>query len=210
MADIRPATPECVAEVADLLRRGGVIIYPTETVYGLGCLADKPEAIERIARLKGSPEGASYLVLLRATEQMQDYAGTVPASAKKLAKRFWPGALTLILPARAGLSPRLLGPSGGIGMRVSSHPWCRELLRHLDQALVSTSANLTGRPAPRSLIEMDQQLSDQADLVVDGGVLAGFASTVVDLCMNPPLVRRAGAITVEAIQQVLGQVIAAK
>jgi len=200
---IQRADRNKLAEVVALLQKGGVIIYPTETVYGLGCLASRAEAIERIAALKGSPETASYLILIRSADEMGRYASQIPQAARKLAKKFWPGPLTLILPAKADLHPRLIGPTGGVGMRVSSHPWCRALLEVLDEALISTSANFTGYPPPASLLEIDQRLADEVDLVVDGGTLAGTESTVVDVCGEAPVIKRLGAVAAAKIPAII-------
>jgi len=181
-----------------------VIVYPTETVYGLGCRASESNSIERIARIKKARQDAPFLILIRDAGQLRKYARQIPPAAERLAQRFWPGPLTLILPARKDLHPRLIGPSGGVGMRVSSHAWCQALLEQLDEALISTSANFTGSPAPRSLMELDQQLGAQADLVIDGGTLPGEVSTILDLCSDPPLLRRKGAIKAAQIKSVAG------
>jgi len=203
---LRPADARAAARAAHLLRRGGVIIYPTETVYGLGALPEQAGAVERIAALKGSGEEARFLLLIRDLDDLERWASPVCEAAGILARAFWPGPLTLILPARPDLHPRLVGPGGGVGLRVSPHPWCRQLLKRLDTAVVSTSANFTGRPAPQSLIELDDRLAGAADLVVDGGLLAGEPSTVLDVTGDKPRVVRAGAVGVEAIEEVIGAV----
>jgi L-threonylcarbamoyladenylate synthase len=204
--NLQLAQVEWVPEVADLLRRGGVIVYPTETVYGLGCIADDARAAERIAVIKGSHEQASFLILVHEFEMILNYAAKIPDSARVLAKAFWPGPLTLILPALPELPSLLKGPTGGVGLRVSPHPWARALVEELGVGLVSTSANLHGRPAPVSLMELDQQVGDQADLIIDGGALAGVPSTVLDLCVEPPLLRREGAVSRAAIEAVVGKI----
>ena len=200
---IEKADSKKIEAVAELLKNGGVIIYPTETVYGIGCLAANIEGIERIAELKRSPEGTTYLILIRDAERMSRYAATIPDLAKKLAKRFWPGPLTLVLPAKTGLHPRLVGSSGGIGMRVSANRWCQALMAILDDALVSTSANLSGYASAASLMELDQQVGAQADLVIDGGILPGEASTIVDLTSDRPKLIREGAIKADEIRTLI-------
>lgn len=194
------------AGAADLIRRGGVMIYPTETVYGLGAGACHAAAIERIARIKGSAAGAAYLLLVRDFGQIERYVRVFTAAAKKLARRFWPGPLTLILPAKEGLPPRLVGPGGGVGVRMSSHLWCQELLKRLDCALVSTSANRSGDPAAVSCADLDPDLIAAVDLLVDGGILNGRASTVLDLCPHPPKLLREGAVTGAEIEAVIGTI----
>lgn len=187
-----------------MLRDGGIIVYPTETVYGIGCLAGNVEGIERIAEMKRSPDETTYLVLIRDAEQMSRYAVRIPDLAKNLAKRFWPGPLTLVLPARAGLHPRLVGSSGGIGMRVSANRWCQALMAALDDALISTSANLSGYASAASLMELDQQVGNEVDLVIDGGILPGDASTLVDLTSTSPKLIREGAVKADEIRALIG------
>ncbi len=194
-------------KAADWIRRGGVLIYPTETVYGLGAGACNGAAIERIARIKGSAEHAKYLLLVRDIEQIRRYARIFPPAAQRLARRFWPGPLTMILPAKAGLPPRLVGPGGGVGVRISSHPWCRALLYRLECALVSTSANPSGKPAAVSCADLDPSLIAAVDLVVEGGDLQGRASAVLDLCSDPPKLLREGVVTGEEIEAVIGEIL---
>jgi L-threonylcarbamoyladenylate synthase len=193
-------------EAADLIRRGGVLIYPTETVYGLGAGACNAAAIERIARIKGTAAEAAYLLLVRDIEQIRQYARIFPAAAERLARRFWPGPLTLILPAKDGLPPRLVGAGGGVGVRISSHPWCQELLSRLECALVSTSANFSGQPAAAVGADLDPSLKAAVDLVVDGGRLRGRASTVLDLCSDPPRLLREGEVSGVEIEAVIGKI----
>jgi L-threonylcarbamoyladenylate synthase len=201
---IEKANSKKIDAVAALLQGGGIIIYPTETVYGIGCLAGNEKGLARIAEIKHSPEETTYLVLIRDAEQMSQYAARIPDLAKKLAKRFWPGPLTLVLPAKSGLPPKLVGSSGGIGMRVSASRWCQALMAELHDALVSTSANLSGFPSPASLMELDQQVGNEADLVIDGGILPGDASTVVDLTGKRPTLIREGMIKADKIKNLIG------
>lgn len=202
---ILPAQTEHIPRVVSVLQRGGIIVYPTETVYGLGCLADDAAAIKRIAALKGSAEQVSFLVLVRDLEQALDYAAALLPDARALARKFWPGPLTLVLPAHPHLPDLIVGPSGGVGLRVSPHPWVKALLRSLSSGLVSTSANPHGWPAPDSLAELDQRLGDKADLVLDGGTLPGTPSTVLDLCGEKPVLVREGAIEKEEIEALIGK-----
>jgi L-threonylcarbamoyladenylate synthase len=203
---IQSASIETIPQVADVLRQGGVIVYPTETVYGLGCIADDAVAVQRIASIKTSRMDVNFLILVRDLEQMLNYAASIPPSARKLAEAFWPGPLTLILPALMEVPGILIGPSGGVALRVSSHPWAQCLMQALGVGLVSTSANQHGYPAPASLIELDQQIGNQADLVVDGGNLPGVPSTVLDLCAGKPKLIRPGAIPREAMEEVVGKI----
>jgi L-threonylcarbamoyladenylate synthase len=204
--NIKPALIESIPEVAELLCRGGVIVYPTETVYGLGCIADDALAAQRITAIKFSRLDANFLILVRDLEQTLNYAESIPTVARTLAQAFWPGSLTLILPALMDLPGILIGPGGGVAMRVSPHPWVQALMAELGVGLISTSANLHGYPAPAALMALDQQVGNQADLVVDGGRLSGVPSTVLDLCGERPRLVRAGVISREAIEVVVGKI----
>ena len=195
---------EKIDDVVGVLEQGGVIVYPTETVYGIGCLAGWHSALDRIAELKQSEPGSSYLVLIRGKKQLDRFCSRIPSSAKKLIDLFWPGPLTLVLPARDGLHPRLVGPSGGVALRQSSHNWPRALLERLDDGLVSTSANPSGKVPPSVLSDLDSSIAGKVDLVVDGGELAGGISTVLDLCEDPPQIRREGVITQPEIERLVG------
>jgi L-threonylcarbamoyladenylate synthase len=194
---------ERLDEVVHCLQGGGIIIYPTETLYGLGAVADRSAAIERLALIKGSAEAASYLLLIRSGNDLERFASVVPPAAQALSAAFWPGPLTIVLPARIDLHSRLIGPSGGVGLRVSPHPWCRALLERLGDALISTSANFSRNRAPAKPSQIDDKLARMVDLVVDGGTLKGIASTVVDLCGEKPVVRREGAVKVADIRMVI-------
>lgn len=194
---------EEIDEVVDLLERGGVLVYPTETVYGIGCLAGWHSAIDRIAELKGSQPGASFLILIRGKEHLNRFCAGIPASAEKLIDLFWPGPLTLVLPAIDGLHPRLVGPSGGIALRQSPHPWTQAILKRVNDGLISTSANPSGEVPPLTLDDLDSSIAERADLVVDAGKLPGGISTILDLCEDPPLIRRGGAISLTEIRALI-------
>jgi L-threonylcarbamoyladenylate synthase len=193
-----------IEETREVLKRGGVIIYPTETVYGLGCLASNPKAIDRIAELKGSVGSANYLLLIKSVNSLPCYCRVIPQLALNLARRFWPGPLTLILPAVSELHPRLVGPTGGVAVRISSHPWCIEMMDRLNEALISTSANLTGAPAPDSIDKLDGELIANVDAVINGGQLGGQPSTLLDLCEDQPVLVRVGAISRIDVESVVG------
>ncbi len=194
---------EQIDEVIVILRSGGVIIYPTETVYGIGCLADQHNAIDRITALKGSSESAAYLILIRDSEQMHRYCSAIPDTGTKLIEQFWPGPLTLVMPAEGGLHSRLVGTTGGVAVRQSPHPWPRALLDKLPAGIVSTSANLSGQRAPGKIDDLDSEVAEKVDLIIDDGELSGGVSTVLDLCGDSPQVIREGAISADEIELVI-------
>ncbi len=199
-ADVARAIPEVVAH----LRAGGLIAYPTETVYGLGCLI-RPDALAELATLKAREPSKPFLLLVR---QPDEIAGLVwSPAARKLAAAFWPGALTLALPVQGELPARILSEEGTVAVRATPHEGVRALLAALAEPITSTSANSPGDAPAVSADEVAAVLnaSGRLDvLILDGGALPASApSTLVDCAHEPPRVVRAGAITTEAITQVV-------
>ena len=191
--------------VTEHLRANGLIAYPTETVYGFGCLL-RPAALRALAQLKGGRDAKQFLVLLRGIAQAGGLEWTAPARA--LAGQFWPGPLTLVLKAPAGSYPAdVTRPDGGVAVRVSPHPAVHAILDAVSEPLTSTSANLPGSPPATSaqqVAEILSALADSTTLVLDGGTLASRASsTIVDCMVAPPRVLRAGAIATADIEHCL-------
>ena len=185
-----------------VLGREGVVVYPTETLYGLGADATSAAALRRVADLKGRDAGKPILVLVASREMLGTIVARVPEGAEALMRRFWPGPLTLVLPAREGLSPLLTGGSGGIGVRISSHPLARRLVERLGHPLTSTSAN-PGGEAPATDVEAARRyFGTRVDAYVDGGRLAGGPpSTVLDLSGAGPVLVREGAVSSAALAE---------
>lgn len=186
-------------QAVEILRQGGVVAYPTETFYGLGCRADLESAVERIFEIKGR-EGDKPLPLIVADEEMAAEVARMSGAgsetlAPDLAKVFWPGPLTLILPARREF-PRGIAPRGTIALRVSAHPLARALSRNLDQPLVSTSANPSGQPPAVLAIQVEEGLAQNPPGLIlrDDPCPGGLGSTILDLTVAPPRIVRAGAI----------------
>jgi L-threonylcarbamoyladenylate synthase len=189
------AVAAVLADAAGILRRGGLVAFPTETFYGLGADALDARAVARVFAAKGRPSGKPLLVLVESTGMVGRVAADVPPRAVRLAERHWPGPLTLVLPARAGLPPALTAGTGTIGVRVPGHPLARALVAAAGVPVTAPSANPSGAPAPRTAAEVVAGLGDRVDLVLDGGPTAGGPpSTVVDLTVEPPRVLRAGAV----------------
>src|SRR6185436_16922211 len=155
------------------LRHGGVVVYPTETLYGLGVDATDEEALKRLVTLKGREEGKPISVLISDTAMLERVAASVSPAAVRLMSRFWPGALTLVLPAAPGLSPLLTGGSGTIGVRHSSHPLATALVAELARPLTSPSANPAGAAPPCTVAEARVYFEDDVDEYLDGGSLPG-------------------------------------
>jgi L-threonylcarbamoyladenylate synthase len=195
-------TSEAIAEAVAVIQRGGVIIYPTETIYGLGCDATNENAVQRLLEIKGR-SGENYKpppILIAGEEQLQLLVENIPDSAQQLMQKHWPGALTLVLPARSNLSALLTGESGcpTIGVRQTGHAIARALCEQSGVPLVATSANFsgaTGRAAmPQSLDDIPQELKNKVDFLVDSGPVGGSPSTVVDCTAYPFRILRQGAV----------------
>ena len=194
-----------IAEAAAVLRRGGVIAYPTETYYGLGALASDGRAVERLLRAKERPDGKPLPLLGADAEQLERVALFSPL-ARRLADRFWPGPLTLVLPARPGLHAAITGGAGTVGVRITSGEVAAALATAAGGALVATSANPSGSPPPTTAAGIDPGLRARLDGVLDGGPTPGGApSTVVAVLDGRLTLLRAGAVTLEALRAVAGQ-----
>ena len=185
---------EALARAAAVLRAGGLVAFPTETFYGLGAAAGDAAAVRRIFRVKGRDEAKPLLVLVDSIA-MAEAVAEVSARARALMTRHWPGALTLVLSARAALPRELTAGTGTIGVRLSPHPVARGLVHALGAALTAPSANLEGASPPTTAAEVLGVFGGAIDLVLDGGATAGGApSTVVDVTSDALRVLRQGAV----------------
>jgi L-threonylcarbamoyladenylate synthase len=192
-----PAHPEIqsLPEAIDALSTGELVVYPTETFYALGADPFSSAALKRLFAVKG--RDAARLVALIAADRDSAFslAAEVPPAARRLADLFWPGPLTLILPARAGLPAQIAGAERRVGVRVSPHPIARALTRALGRPITATSANLSGQPPVRTLVEARAALGDKVKVFLEGGTLAASApSTIVSVTVAEWTVVREGAI----------------
>jgi L-threonylcarbamoyladenylate synthase len=199
-----------VASAAAVLRDGGVIALPTDTVYGLAAAIDRPAAIDRLFRIKGRPESKAIPILLSETARASLVASPLPPLAAALAARFWPGGLTIVVPARSGLPSALLTLADGeatVGIRVPAHPLARAIIAAAGGALAVTSANRSGEAPALTAEEVHAWADPFPDLVIDGGrAPGGVASTVVQALSPTPTLLRAGAIAADVIVAALGDV----
>jgi L-threonylcarbamoyladenylate synthase len=192
-----------------ILREGGLVAFPTETVYGLGADAANPEAVRKIFAAKGRPADHPVIVHLPDVSHLACWAKSVPNSATCLAARFWPGPLTLILPRAASVHDVVTGEQDTVGLRVPNHPLALELLRRFGGGVAAPSANRFGRLSPTTAKHVTAELGDRVDLVLDGGACAvGIESTIVDLSGAQPALLRPGKISHEQIEQTLGAPVA--
>jgi L-threonylcarbamoyladenylate synthase len=193
--DLEKPDEEKLAEAVRILVAGGVAAFPTETFYGLGADARNEAAVEKIFRIKGRDFRNPIALIVADEREVVPLVEEIPATAKILMQRFWPGPLTLIFRAAPSVSSRLTGGTGKIGIRVSSHPVARFLAAALSGPLTATSANLSGGPECSSANAVVRTLGDLPDAVIDGGPTPGGAgSTILDVTVSPPRILREGAI----------------
>jgi L-threonylcarbamoyladenylate synthase len=199
-------------EAVAVLKRGGLVAFPTETVYGLGADASNPEALARLYKVKGRPKGHPVIVHLADVGQLVRWARDIPESAMQLAARFWPGPLTLVLKRAAGVGDYLTGGQDTVGLRIPGHPIALELLRQFGGdddgrrliGVAAPSANKFGRISPTTAEHVRNDLGDEVDLILDGGPCEiGIESTIVDLSRGRPVLLRPGRIGAEEIEATL-------
>ena len=203
MVRILRAGLKAIHEAAEVVRAGGLIIYPTDTVYGLGCDPLNEEAVRRIFLAKGREFDRPLPVLASDIRQAERIA-VLSGPALELARAFWPGSLTLVVPKKPIVPDLLTCGRPSVGVRVPNMAFTRELLRACGGLLVGTSANRSGRPPPRTVQEAIRELGEHAELAIDGGPSPlGKPSTVLDLTGPEPRVVRAGALSPELIMAFL-------
>ncbi len=184
------------------LKRGEVIVFPTETFYGLGADALNRDAVEGIVSIKGRNPDSPIAVIVADREMLDQVVIDVPALAKKLIDRFWPGPLTLILPAKPGLPGPLLNREGKIGVRISSHPIATRITRELGRPITATSANPTGKEPARAIQEARGYFADKIEVFLDRGMLTGRkGSTVVELIEGKLRIIREGEISAQELEK---------
>lgn len=205
---VNPNSPEAhlIAEAARILSGGGLVAFPTETVYGLAADAANPKAIERLNHVKGRPPGKPYSIHLYETTQLGEFMDAVPPLAQRLMERFWPGPLTIVMPARP-LGHGAGGPARGqttVGFRLPDHPVAQAFLRQSGRAVVAPSANRSGFQPPTDGKEVVAALDGQFDCLLDAGPTPlGRESTVVSVVSGRIEILREGAIPAQTIHAAL-------
>jgi L-threonylcarbamoyladenylate synthase len=198
------ADDAAIEYAANLLRQGRLVAFPTETVYGLGADASNPVAVRGIFQAKGRPADHPLIVHIHSVASLNDWALTVPDAAKKLAARFWPGPLALILNKRPEVPMVVTGGQNTVGLRMPDHPVALHLLQLFGGGIAAPSANRFCRISPTQAAHVEEELGDAVDLILDGGVCqVGVESTIVDLSGNRPKLLRPGHITRFDIEAVL-------
>jgi L-threonylcarbamoyladenylate synthase len=184
-----------------ILHKGGVVAFPTDTVYGLGADAFNSTAVERIYEIKNRPKHQKLPLLIADVGSLTTLAKPIPEIAWFLARRFWPGGLTLVLP-KADTLPAYLASGPTIAVRVPDHPVCLALIQQLENPIIGTSANISGQPAALTAEEVGKQLGGKIDFIINGGkCLGGKESTVVDATRELPIILRQGIIPSDEIDK---------
>lgn len=195
-----------IKKAAEILKEGGTVVIPTETVYGLAADAFNEDAVRQIFTAKGRPNDNPLIVHISDFEQIYSIASVVPDSAKKLAEAFWPGPLTMILPKRSEIPDVTSGNLPTVAVRMPSHPIAHRIIE-LSCPLAAPSANISGFPSPTAYEYAKMDMDTRVDAICDGGDCdVGVESTVITLATNPPRLLRPGGITVEQLRSVLGEV----
>lgn len=198
--------PENLASAVEALKRGDVIVFPTETLYGLGADALNEAAVEKVFQLKGRDPGNPIPVLVANQEMLDTLIAKVPTAAQRLIDQYWPGPLTLVLPGRKNIPRYLCNSSGGVGVRISSEPIAASLVHGLGRPLTATSANLSGKEPARTLQEAKNYFANQVDVFIEGGTLnSQSGSTVVEVMEDSIKIIREGEIYAYELRQVLGE-----
>jgi L-threonylcarbamoyladenylate synthase len=199
-------TPELTNRAVEILRRGGVIALPTETVYGLAANAEDELAVRRIFAIKGRPATHPLIVHLPDADALPEWASHVPEEARRLAAAFWPGPLTLVLPRTSRATDAVTGGQDTVALRVPNHPVALAILRGLGGGLAAPSANRFGRVSPTTAEHVRVDLGDDVELILDGGpCTVGVESTIVDLSSGAPTLLRPGGLPAEELERVLGR-----
>lgn len=199
------ATSDDIANAAAALRASQLVVFPTETFYAIGADPMQSQALAALAAVKGREPDKPVALIAATQDAAFAIAREIPAGALLFAETFWPGPLTLVLPARPGLNRLLIGPDGGVGVRVSPHPIARELATAAGGLLTATSANLSGQPPARILTEARQALGGRISVYIDGGALSSNApSTVVEFTEEGTYkIMRLGAIDQDSLSAAL-------
>lgn len=196
---------------SEVIKNGGLVAFPTETVYGLGANALDSEAINKIFIAKGRPNDNPLILHISSKKQVSELVKEVPLNAKKLMNKFWPGPLTIILEKSDIVPKEVTAGLSTVAIRMPDNRIALELIKEAKVPIAAPSANSSGHPSPTEGAHVIEDLKDKIDIIIDGGrVNIGLESTVLDLTQNPPVILRPGKITLTQIKNVIGKVLKAK
>jgi L-threonylcarbamoyladenylate synthase len=208
MVGRRPVDADTIARAVAVLRGGGLVAFPTETVYGLGADAANPAAVERLYAVKGRPPGHPVIVHLADPAAVEEWVEAMPDSARALAREYWPGPLTLVLRRNGRVSDAITGGRATVGLRVPAQPTALALLRGFGGGVAAPSANRFGRVSPTTAAHVRADLGADVGVILDGGPCAvGVESTIVDCSGDTPVILRPGGVPREGIEAVLGRTV---
>jgi len=200
-------TPNEVEKAAEILKSGGLAGIPTETVYGLGANGLNPEAVGRIFQAKGRPQDNPLILHIPEASWLERYCQKIPETAWRLAERFWPGPLTMILYRKPVVPDAVTAGLDTVGMRCPAHPICRAIISAAGVPIAAPSGNTSGRPSPTTARHMLDDMDGRIDAILDGGpCTVGVESTIIDLTGTPPRLLRPGGVPLEALRDELGEV----
>ena len=189
-----------ILKSAEIISKGGLVAFPTETFYGLGANIKDTNALKKIFEVKGRADNTPILLLIGDMHMVEYYASYIPKSAKRIMDAFWPGGVTLIFNASDAVNSVLSAGTGKIGIRYSSHPVPSAISKKLGYAITGTSANISGKASPDSAEKTLEQLGNKIELIIDSGLTRGMKpSTVIDISNDNPVVIREGCIASEVI-----------
>lgn len=198
---------ECLMRAGEILRKGGLVAFPTETVYGLGGDAPNPEASVKIYTAKGRPSDNPLIIHINKFADIYQIVKEMPEAAVKVGKAFWPGPLTMILPKAEKVPYETTGGLNTVAVRFPSHPIARKLIEYGGGFVAAPSANASGKPSPTRAKHVVEDMDGRIEMIVDGGEVGiGLESTIIDMTVEPPRILRPGYITQEMLKQVLGEV----
>ena len=198
---------EAIARAGEILKQGGLVAFPTETVYGLGGNALDPEASKKIYAAKGRPSDNPLIVHIADMESLERLVTEVPEKARILAEKFWPGPLTMIFPKTEVVPFETTGGLDSVAVRFPSDSIAQAMIRAAGGYVAAPSANTSGRPSPTTAQHVEEDLGDAIDMIIDGGPVGiGLESTIVDFTEDVPVVLRPGYISLEMLKETLGEV----
>ena len=200
-------TQQNIDLAARILREGGLVGIPTETVYGLGANGLDPDAVKRIFQAKGRPQDNPLILHIPSAQWLERYCQNIPETAYILAEKYWPGPMTMVLERKALVPDVVTAHLDTVGMRCPAHDLCRAIIAAADVPVAAPSGNTSGRPSPTTARHMLEDMNGKIEAIVDGGASdVGVESTIIDLTCTPPRLLRPGGVTLEQLREVLGEV----
>lgn len=198
--------PDIIQHAGRVITTGGVVVFPTRNLYGLGTDAFNAAAVDKIFKIKQRPEFMPLLVLIKDRGELDRVVRTVPPVAQHLMDCFWPGGLTIVFEAKEGVSPSLTAGTGKIGVRLPAHPVTAALVRACLNPITGTSANISGNGGCSDLSKLEEGIRDGVDLILDAGPLqSGIGSSVIDVTVKPIRILREGSVSARNLHETLSR-----